>query len=57
MILQALRAELPALFHAAQIARLYNALTGASLSHLDLEQMSIFDRAEVILLIENADLL
>ncbi len=57
MILQALRAELPALFHAAQIARLYNALTGASLSHLDLEQMSIFDRAEVMLLIENADLL
>jgi hypothetical protein len=49
-------AALPDFFHTAQQARLYNTLTGASVSHFEIEQMGIFERDQVELLVSNADL-
>ena len=52
-----LESQLPDLFKQASIVRQYNIVTGASLSHYDLAQMSIFERDEVLLLIRHSELI
>ncbi len=49
--------HLPSTFKDAVLARAYNLLTGASLSHLDLARLSVFERDEMIGIVNNADLL
>jgi hypothetical protein len=52
------RAEsaLPDIFHAAALARSYNAVTGASLTHYDVQRMGVLERDELLMLVDNADL-
>lgn len=49
-------AQLPRIFHAAALARAYNQLTGASLTHYEIDRLGMFERDELILLVNNADL-
>ena len=57
LILDRMSDRLPSVFQSAAIARAYNLATGATLSHLDVESMGMFERQELILLAHNTDLL
>jgi len=48
---------LPRAFKDAVLARAYNILTGANLNHLDLARLSVFERDEIVMLVNNADLI
>jgi hypothetical protein len=56
-MIAAAESHLPRSFKDAVLARSYNILTGASLSHFDLERLNVFERDEVIALVNNADLI
>lgn len=47
--------QLPSGLRSASLARRYNIATGACLTHLDVERMGLLERAEIILIAENAD--
>lgn len=56
MLVDRAEAQLPTIFHAAALARAYNHLTGASLTHYEIDRLGMFERDELILLVNNADL-
>ncbi len=49
--------RLPQIFDRIAIVRAYNLMTGATLSHWEFDQLGIFERDEVVFVIENSDLL
>ncbi len=57
IILDRAAQTLPDMFRMVEKARLYNALTGANLSHFDLLNLGIFECDQIDLLIANADLI
>jgi len=57
VIYDALLGDLPASFFDAQLARNYNLLTGATLSHLDFRKMSMDEVDEIRMLVEHSGML
>lgn len=49
--------RLPEILDKIAIVREYNSMTGANLSHWDLNELGIFEHDEVVFAIENRDLL
>jgi len=56
IMLDRAESQLPGIFHTAALARAYNRLTGAALSHFDIERLGVFERDALTRLIDNADL-
>ena len=56
MLVDRAEAQLPGIFHAAALARAYNHITGASLTHYEIDRLGVFERDELIMLVNNADL-
>lgn len=57
LVWQSLERDLPAAIKQAAIVRNYNRVTGASLSHLELQHLSVAAYDEILLVADNTDLL
>lgn len=55
-MLEAAQRSLPQSFKDALLARAYNLLTGSNLTHYDVARLSVFERDELIGIVNNADL-